>query len=240
MSGHGNGAGPDRDATQEAGPGCDDPSGSGARSAPDAAETGRSNSTTVSEGAGPEGAGQGAGQGAGPEGDVSGVAAPPAPAATELEVLRRERDEYLDMVRRVQADFENYKKRMLRQQTEQLERAAENLVSHLLPALDAFDLARAHLGDAAAGSSEVQSLLQASALLVDTLTKEGLERVADAGVPFDPVTHDAVEHAPAADTVAGTGAEAAPPTAPVVADVLRSGYRWKGRLIRPAMVRVRG
>src|ERR1700676_3782696 len=54
-------------------------------------------------------------------------------ADASLEAVRRERDEYLDMVRRLQADFENYKKRMQRQQTDQLERAAENVVTRLLP-----------------------------------------------------------------------------------------------------------
>jgi molecular chaperone GrpE len=163
-----------------------------------------------------------------------------------LDAARRERDEYLDMVRRVQADFENYKKRMLRQQTDQLERAAENLVAKLLPALDALDLARVHLGEGAAASPDTRSLLQASALLVDTLTKEGLDRIDDDGVPFDPTTHDAVEHAAAGDAGAGddddgSGAgEVASPAGPVVAEVLRPGYRWKGRVIRPAMVRVLG
>ncbi len=175
-----------------------------------------------------------------------------------LTVATRERDEYLDMLRRVQADFENYKKRMLRQQTDQLERASENLVAKLLPALDAFALTRAHLTDTTSVSPEVKALLQASDLIEDVLAKEGLERIDDAGVAFDPTVHDAVEHAPAttADTgpAAPGGAAAAgaadatdaatqPPAVaaePVVDGVLRPGYRWKGRVIRPAMVRVRG
>ncbi len=164
----------------------------------------------------------------------------------------RERDEYLDMLRRVQADFENYKKRMLRQQTDQLERASENLVAKLLPALDAFALTRAHLNEEDAASPDVKALLQASGLVEDALAKEGLERIDDPGAPFDPTIHDAVEHAPApeaadsdaasdAATAATAGtAGAAPAAGPVVSDVLRPGYRWKGRVIRPAMVRVRG
>jgi molecular chaperone GrpE len=171
----------------------------------------------------------------------------------ELTVVRRERDEYLEMVRRVQADFENYKKRMVRQQTDQLERATENLVAKLLPALDAFDLTRAHLRDEDSVSAEVKALLQASGLMGDALAKEGLERIDDAGAPFDPTVHDAVEHAPAAEPPAGVDAgtggsvtgegtekETGASSGPVVADVLRPGYRWKGRVIRPAMVRVRG
>ena len=153
-----------------------------------------------------------------------------------LDTARRERDEYLDMLRRVQADFENYKKRMLRQQTDLLERAAEGLVGKLLPVLDAFDLARAHLE--AEGSPEGKALLQAAGLLSDTLAKEGLERVDERGVEFDPTSQEAVEHVPADTGV--TGADDRTPSGPVVVDVLRAGYRYKGRVIRPAMVRVQG
>ena len=116
---------------------------------------------------------------------------------SEVEVAIRERDEYLDMLRRVQADFENYKKRTMRQQTELLDKAAQGLVQKLLPALDALDLARVHLTDSKDTkglSEEGKALLQATALLFDTLNKEGLERVDDTGAEFDPMTHDAVEH----------------------------------------------
>ena len=155
--------------------------------------------------------------------------------ADELTVARRERDEYLDMVRRVQADFENYKKRMVRQQTELLDRAAEGLVTRLLPVLDAFDLARAHLE--AEGSPEGKALLHAAGLLEDTLAKEGLERVDAVDVAFDPTTHEAVEHRPhPEDGEPGSDEHAGP----VVTDVLRAGYRYKGRVVRPAMVRVLG
>jgi molecular chaperone GrpE len=147
-----------------------------------------------------------------------------------LVTAQRERDEYLDMLRRVQADFENYKKRMMRQQTDHLERAAEGIVVKLLPVLDAFDQARAHLGEGDDTSPEGKALLQASALLADTLAKEGLERIDDEGAAFDPLTHEAVEQLSAQEGTAG----------PVVDGVLRAGYRWKGRVIRPAMVRVRG
>jgi molecular chaperone GrpE len=208
-----------------------------------------------------------------------------------LEAARRERDEYLDVLRHVQADFENYKKRMIRQQTDLLERASQGLVEKLLPALDAFELAREHLSDAQDLSDEGKALLQASSLLVDTLAKEGLELISDVGATFDPTAHEAVEHveteqAPAGQASAerrgqghgahpheaagreamrqqaadqktarwgggaapsgGSAVDAASATSegaatePVVVGVLRPGYRWKGRLIRPAMVRVRG
>ncbi len=154
-------------------------------------------------------------------------AAGPDGALGVLDQTQRERDEYLDALRRLQADFENYRKRVQRQQDESVSRAAERLVVALLPALDAFDMAAEHLiGDEHASPG---GLLQAAALLRDTLAKEGVERVGDVGEPFDPTAHEAVDHA--ADE-GGTG--------PVVDAVLRVGYRFNGRVVRPAMVKVRG
>jgi molecular chaperone GrpE len=139
----------------------------------------------------------------------------------ELARVARERDEYLDALRRLQADFENYKKRMLRQQTEHLERAAQSLVEKLLPVFDTTDLAVAH-----GGGEEVKQIWTA---LFDTLEREGLERIDPLNVAFDPTVHEAVAHEP------GDGSGQ-----PEVVEVLRAGYRWKGRVLRPAMVKVRG
>jgi molecular chaperone GrpE len=130
-----------------------------------------------------------------------------------------ERDEYLDALRRLQADFENYKKRMIRQQTETLDRAAESLVTKLLPVLDNFDLALAH------GQEGLEPVYRS---LIDTLAGEGLERIDVVGEGFDPNHHDAVAHEE------GDGGD------PEVSEVMRAGYRWKGRVLRPAMVKVRG
>ena len=141
--------------------------------------------------------------------------------ADPLSQAQAERDEYRDALIRLQADFENYKKRMLKQQTEHLERAATALVEKLLPVLDTADLALAHGGG--------EDLKQLTGSLVGALEKEGLERIADEGAPFDPTLHDAVAHEPGD----GDGEQ-------VVVEVLRAGYRWKGRVLRPAMVKVRG
>ncbi len=154
-----------------------------------------------------------------------------------LFTARRERDEYLELSRRVQADFENYKKRMLRQQTDNFERAAEDLVTKVLPVLDAFDLARAHLGEGDDTSPEGKALVAGSTLLADILSREGLERIGAAGEPFDPTVHEAVDRVSADDSAAPADSA---PDGPVIDEVLRAGYRWKGRVIRPAMVRVRG
>jgi len=154
----------------------------------------------------------------------------------DLVALAAQRDEYLGALQRLQADFENYRKRVLRQQEEQAARAASDLVGKLLPVLDTLDLAEAHLRAAGPGEAghDAQALSQARAQLVDVLAKEGLERVDQAEVAFDPVIHDAVAHAPAGESGGpGQGHEA------VVDEVLRAGYRWRGQVLRPAMVRVR-
>ena len=136
--------------------------------------------------------------------------------------------DYLDDLRRLQAEFENYKKQMVRRQSEHLERAAESIVTSLLPVLDAGDRAKAHGAEEAAGIA---------GLLYDTLRKEGLESLnSQAGDAFDPNLHDAVAHEPADDP----GEEGAEEAGAVIAEVLREGYVWKGRLLRPAMVRVKG
>jgi molecular chaperone GrpE len=143
-------------------------------------------------------------------------------------MLENERDEYLLALQRTQADFENYRKRIQRMQEEQSARAASALVTKLLPVLDTLDLAQAHQTGSSAESDDAKALTAARAMLLDTLGKEGLERVDDATVPFDPAVHDAVARTD------GEGGEV------VIDQVLRSGYRWRGQVLRPAMVSVRG
>jgi molecular chaperone GrpE len=138
---------------------------------------------------------------------------------TELTKLAAERDEYLDTLRRLQADFDNYRKRTLKQQTEMLDRAAEGLVMKLLEVLDTVDLARSH--------GEGDAIEPVAAKLSEVLEKEGLERIDPVGKPFDPNEHEAVAHEP------GDGD-------PTVVGLMRAGYRWKGRVLRPAMVTVKG
>ena len=135
----------------------------------------------------------------------------------DMDRLQSERNDYLDQLLRTRADFDNYRKRIAKQQSEHELRAAEALVEKLLEPMDTLDLAVAH----------GQGFQQARDMLVNVLTKEGLERIDPAGEPFDPNEADAVAHEDGDD-------------GPVVAEVLRPGYRWKGRVIRPAMVKVKG
>src|SRR5580704_1983056 len=171
--------------------------------------------------AGAHGTGSGSGSG-----DDDGVERELDP----MKVLAAERDEYLLALQRVQAEFENYRKRIQRLQDEQSARAATDLVTKLLHVLDTLDLAQAHQDESGAGSEDAKALQAARSMLLETLAKEGLERVNEAEVPFDPEVHDAV--AKCEGEVEGGE--------PVIDEVLRSGYRWRGRVLRPAMVRVRG
>ena len=143
-------------------------------------------------------------------------------ALVVLAATEKERDAYLDALRRLQADFENYKKRMQRHQAETIERAGEDLAGKLLPVLDTLDLARQH------GAGD--GVEQIATALFDVLAKEGLERIDPVGQPFDPNEHEAVSHEEGEGGADG----------PVVSGLMRAGYRWKGRLVRAAMVTVKG
>ena len=155
-------------------------------------------------------------------------------AASELEAdlarlsqLQSERDEYLDTLRRVQAEFENYRKRVIKEQTALVDRATEGLVEQLLPVLDSFELALKNFD--AAGGQDTESVRKGVELvyaeLLGVLEKAGVSRVEAEGKPFDPNVHEAVMQEE------GDGE-------PVVTDVLRTGYTLKGRVLRPAMVKV--
>jgi len=152
------------------------------------------------------------------------AAAAAAAIESDFAQLQHERSELVDTLRRVQADFENYRKRMIREQTTLVERATERLVEELLPVLDSFDGALAH-ASADAPEKLVDGLNGIHAQLVSVLDKHGLERMASDGAPFDPNEHEAV--------MSDDG-----PAEPSVAETMRAGYRMEGRVVRPAMERV--
>ncbi len=140
---------------------------------------------------------------------------------SDLERVTAERDQYLETSRRIQAEFENYRKQVTKRETEARQRANEGLIGEMLPVLDAFDSAL---------SNGVEDVAPMRSTLLEALAKQGLERIDPVEAPFDPNLHEAVMHDEA------DGGE----TGPVVAEVMRAGYSWKGRVVRPAMVRVRG
>jgi molecular chaperone GrpE len=150
-----------------------------------------------------------------------------AQVEADIEALQREREAALDAARRVQADFENYRKRVLREQTALVERATEGLLTQLLPVLDSFELALGNVqGDEIDAEKVRKGVELVYAELFGVLEKAGLERIEADGAPFDPNEHEAVMHED------GDGE-------PVVAEVLRTGWTLKGRVLRPAMVKVR-
>ncbi len=166
--------------------------------------------------------------------DVEAAEMPDAAAAAveaDIERLETERDQYLVTAKQLQADFENYRKRMGREQTAQIGRANESLLEQLLPVLDSFELA---LGSLEGRSDEVAQVRKGVELvfaeLLSVLERAGLERIDALGEPFDPNLHEAVAQVEAE----GDAAHAQP----VVADIMRTGYRLKGRVLRPAMVKV--
>jgi len=140
-------------------------------------------------------------------------------AELNIDEVIKERDEFKDIALRVQADFENYRKRAAVQLTDEVDRSTGRIVEAMLPVLDACEAAVAH------GVEGVENIWSS---LLGTLQKSGLEALDLQGQPFDSAQAEAVLHEE------GDGGEA------VVVEVLRTGYRWKGRVLRAAMVKVKG
>jgi molecular chaperone GrpE len=144
------------------------------------------------------------------------------PLELDIVGLLAERDQFKDIALRLQADFENYRRRMSAQRNEEIDRATSRLVEDLLPVLDACEAAFAH------GVDGVEPIWSA---LIGVLQKHGLEALDLQDKPFDPTVADAVMHEPGEDEAF---------EGPVVVETMRTGYRWKGKVLRPAMVRTRG
>ena len=146
--------------------------------------------------------------------------------ADDLGAARAEAAQYREHLQRLQAEFENYRKRVLKEQTQAMELAAKPVIGRLLEVLDDFDLALMHAQDRPDFDRFLHGVELVYAKLVDTLRAEGLERIEAQGEPFDPELHEALMQSGEGDGD------------PVVADVLRPGYTLKGRVLRPAGVRV--
>lgn len=138
--------------------------------------------------------------------------------AVEAEVL--EQPDYLGDLQRLQAEFSNYRKRMMRESAEASARGAERVVARLLPVLDNFERAIAH-GEGGEGVELVFKELRS------VLESTGLEEVPGEGATFDPQVHEAVE-----------SREDESVTEEVVRAVHRRGYSMNGKLLRAAMVGV--
>jgi molecular chaperone GrpE len=159
------------------------------------------------------------------EGEVE--AGPEVETETELDRAERERDEYLALAQRTQADFENYRKRAAKEVATAGERAKGGLVRELLPVVDNLERALASATDEeqhlAAGVRLVHSEL------ISVLERNGVEQFDPRGEAFDPAVHDALS------TRSEDGAEPG-----VVLDVVEKGYRTGDSVLRPARVVVSG
>jgi molecular chaperone GrpE len=151
----------------------------------------------------------------------------PAAIAADLDAVRAEAEGYLDDLRRLQADFDNYRKRTLREQTARAASASQALVARLLPVLDNFELAVSHAEQSRDFDRMLKGVEMVFGELREVLQGEGLVKIEAEGKPFDPERHEAVV------AVDQEGAE--PGT---VVDVVRAGYELRGRVLRPAMVKV--
>ena len=161
--------------------------------------------------------------------DASGEQIDPALAevTAALHEVTRERDTYLDHLRRERAEFENFRRRSQKERMEALDRGAEALALQLLGVLDNFGYVLEAAKDA--DDAVAKGVRMVHAELRETLERAGLEDVPGVDAPFDPTWHDAVMQVDGDTTDDGE---------PKVAQVLRNGYRFKGRVLRPASVAV--
>ncbi len=143
-----------------------------------------------------------------------------------LEEERKRNEEYLTSLRYLQADFENYRKRVDREIRELEEFSTVGLVRKLIPVLDDLDLAVA-----SASKAEDKGLLEGVKMvqknLSSALESEGLQRIKAVGEPFDPSAHEAVDKVQGTDKPEDT-----------VIEEMRKGYTFKGKVLRPSAVKV--
>ncbi|MCD6574305.1 nucleotide exchange factor GrpE [Candidatus Aerophobetes bacterium] len=145
----------------------------------------------------------------------------------QVETSDREAEEYLDHLKRLKAEFENYKKRMVKERQQIVTWAIEDLIKEFLPVLD--DLERAI--DSASISQDFSSLIQGIKMVYDhfkqLLKKKGLEEISAQGEEFDPNLHEAIMRIESDEHPDN-----------VVVEEMRKGYKFKDRVLRPAMVKV--
>ncbi|MFN8016309.1 MAG: nucleotide exchange factor GrpE [Acidimicrobiia bacterium] len=144
-----------------------------------------------------------------------------------LKETEEQRDMYIEALRQLQADFENYKKRVQRDIDEEAENRSMKLMEDLLPVMDNFELALNNIDQ----DSEMENIRKGIELVYNdlcaVLERQGLEVIHSQGQVFDPEIHEAVSHEDNGEH-----------EEEVVVEVLRSGYKVRGRVVRPAMVKV--
>jgi molecular chaperone GrpE len=160
-----------------------------------------------------------------------------APAASEhavaLEQVESERDKYLALAQRTQADFENYRKRMARENAAAQDRGVAKVAKELLPALDhlehALKAASTETTSSSASESGHEDVVKGFAMVSGEITaalgRAGIQAFSPMGEPFDPNEHEAMAAQPSEDAESGT-----------VVEVYQQGYRLNGAVLRPARV----
>ena len=138
-----------------------------------------------------------------------------------LEAVTAERDQHLADLQRVSAEFQNFRKQTEKRNSDFAAQAGSRVAEALLPVLDACD---------AAAQQGVEGVEPIAGQLRGELERAGLQVIAEVGAPFDPNLHEAAMSEPGDDGQDG----------PIVAQVLRTGYAWNGRVLRAAMVKVKG
>jgi molecular chaperone GrpE len=149
--------------------------------------------------------------------------APPA-GAPKLKAAEDEAAKYLELAKRTQADFENYRKRMARENAVSAERGAAKLAKELLPALDHLELSLKG-AEGHADADVIRGFALVRDELLGALAKSGIQAFSPAGEPFDPNEHEAMAQQPAEDAESGT-----------VLEVYQQGFRINGQILRPARV----
>ena len=157
---------------------------------------------------------------------LADAAAADAPVTVEdlvaaLEAVTAERDQHLADLQRVSAEFQNFRKQTEKRNSEFAAQAGSRVAEALLPVLDACD---------AAAQQGVEGVEPIAGQLRGELERAGLQVIAEVDAPFDPNLHEAAMSEPGGDGQDG----------PIVAQVLRTGYAWNGRVLRAAMVKVKG
>lgn len=145
----------------------------------------------------------------------------------DLDKARAEAEEYLDSLQRLKAEFENFRKRMVREQSEILKLASQGVIGEILPVMDNFERALDHEIHGDQLDEYKKGLQLVYGQLFDVMAREGLSTLEPVGQPFDPTRHEAVMQEDSDEYSEGT-----------VVRVIEKGYVLKDRIIRPAKVTV--
>lgn len=166
--------------------------------------------------------------GVGPEASADPSSAAATAVLDDLETLRsraQERDQFLALLQRTQADFDNYQKRNQREREQERRYAHRGLALDLLPVIDNLERALSAARQTGETASLLEGVSMTHAQLVDMLKRHGINRIEAQGQPFDPNQHQAVMQQPAAGVPPGN-----------IVQVLEQGYTIHDRVLRPARV----